>query len=36
MNLLEKIINLLKCCHKNKVIEEAIEVAEESNIILHK
>ncbi len=36
MNILGKIIKLLKCCRKNNVIDEAIEVAEDSNIILNK
>ena len=36
MNFIEKIIKLLKCCKSNKVIDEVIEVAEDSNIILNK
>ena len=36
MNILGKIIKLLKCCSKNNVIEDVIEVAENSNIILNK
>ena len=36
MNLLEKIIKLLKCCKSNKILDEVIEVVEESNIILNK
>ena len=36
MNLIEKIIKLLKCCKSNNVIDEVIEVAEDTNIILHK
>lgn len=36
MNILERIIKLLKCCKSNNVIDEVIEVAEDTNIILHK
>lgn len=36
MNILGKIIKLLKCCRSNKILDEVIEVAEESNIILNK
>ena len=36
MNILDKIIKLLKCCRSNKILDEVIEVAEESNIILNK
>ena len=36
MNILGKIIKLLKCCRSNKILDEAIEVAEDSNIILNK
>ena len=36
MNLLEKIINLLRCCRKNKILDEVIEVAEDTSIILNK
>ena len=36
MNLIEKIIRMLRCCRKNKILDDVIEIAEESNIILHK
>lgn len=35
MNLLKKLIQLLKCCKKNNVIEEAIEVVENTNSIFN-
>ena len=34
--ILQKIINLLKCCKSNKVLDEVIEVAEDTSIILNK
>lgn len=34
MNFLKKVIKLLKCCKKNNVIDETIEVAENTNSIL--
>ena len=36
MNILGKIIKLLRCCKSNKILDEAIEVIDESNIILNK
>ena len=36
MNILERIIRMLKCCRKNQILDEVIEVVEESNIILNK
>lgn len=36
MNILERIIKLLKCCKSNNVIDEVIEVAEDTSIILNK
>lgn len=36
MNILGKIIKMLRCCKSNNVLDEVIEVAEASNIILNK
>ena len=36
MNILERIIKLLKCCRKNQILDEVIEVATDTSIILNK
>ena len=36
MNLIEKIIKMLRCCRKNEFLDEVIEVAEDTSIILNK